>query len=82
MPKVAQQYPHRHISPSLCPREGELTQEATVAGLVQIMSSEPNKNTSFARPRLNQTGVYTYLLPPPFLPLTSKGTITSPLPTK
>lgn len=28
MPKVKQQYPHRDISPSLCPREGELTHKS------------------------------------------------------
>lgn len=53
MPKVEQQYPHRDISPSLCPREAEITNKATAADLAQIMSSEPEKNTCFARPRLN-----------------------------
>lgn len=81
IPKVTQ-YPHRDISPSLCSREGELTQEATVESSVQIMSSEPEKNTSFGRPRLNQSPVYTYLFPLPFLPLTSKRNVASPLSTK
>lgn len=73
MPKVEQQYPHRDIPTFLCLR-GTNT-ESNRCRLSSDYEYEPEMKTCFGRSRLNQSVVYTYLLPPPFLSLTSKMTL-------